>query len=137
MSTTKFIFQQKRPRVFHRSHQPKEITMFTGLNTPDIHYIAKYNKSVNWNFERFFLLRESLRPFGRLRDLAVVLLRQRRVKRTNSFVHFRADKQAAVGCTNAQGESRGGARTPMTEPSICCAAGTESLLRELKSLTNG
>ena len=72
--------------------------MFTGLNTPDIHYIAKYNKSVNWNFERFFLLRESLRPFGRLRDLAVVLLRQRRVKRTNSFVHFRAEKQAAVGC---------------------------------------
>ena len=35
-----------------------------------------------------------------------------------------------LGCTNAQGESRGGARTPMTEPSMCCAVGTESLLRE-------
>ena len=55
---------------------------------------------------------------------------RRRAKRKRSHSHFRAEKQAAVGCTNAQSESRGGARTPMTVPSICCAAGTESLLRE-------
>ena len=78
MSTTK----NTNGPGFHRSHSTYTISLCT--------------TKVSTRFLKKIPLRESSRPFGRLTDPVLVLLRQRRASRTRLHGHDRADKQATA-----------------------------------------